>query len=69
MENLILDKLIAFSVGAIIGDIFLHMFPEFDELQHHKERDYSFIIIGILSFYIFNYVIERLSNNSHAHSH
>ena len=32
MKHVILDKMIAFSVGTIIGDIFLHMFPEFDEL-------------------------------------
>ena len=33
--------MIAFAVGTIIGDIFLHMFPEFDEF---KNKNYLFII-------------------------
>ena len=62
--------MIAFSVGTIVGDIFLHMFPEFDELAVGN-KDYTFIMIGLVSFYICDYLIELLSNTktSHSHSH
>ena len=64
--------MIAFAVGTLIGDIFLHMFPCFDELNNSGSKNYFYIIVGLISFYFCDYLIAILTNfgnHSHNHSH
>ena len=61
--------MISFAVGTIIGDIFLHMFPSFDYLSGNS-KNYSFIIIGIILFYLCDYIIKILTNKKgKCHTH
>jgi zinc transporter 7 len=41
LNNSFLEKLIAFSCGTLLGDVFLHMIPHLlEELSHHH-HDHS----------------------------
>lgn len=55
--------LVSFSVGALLGDVFLHMFPEMIAAGH-AERQGAYILGGILIFFI----LEKLILWHHSHT-
>jgi zinc and cadmium transporter len=55
--------LVSFSAGAIFGDVFLHLLPEFIE-EHGWELQTSFLVLfGI----IFLFIVEKLIQWRHCH--
>jgi len=58
-----LSHLVSFSVGALLGDVFLHMFPEMMEAGHAL-RQGTYILAGILVFF----VLEKLIRWHHSHT-
>lgn len=59
LTNDLLNTLISFSCGALIGDVFLHLLPSIQQT-----RDSSLLVIlGILVFY----VLDRSLSHSHVH--
>ncbi len=58
-----LSHLVSFSVGALLGDVFLHMFPEMIEAGHPL-RQGAYILAGILIFF----VLEKFIRWHHSHT-
>jgi zinc and cadmium transporter len=58
----VLSYLISFSAGALLGDVFLHVFPEMAEISFGV-REGLYFLIGIVVFF----VLERLILWHHAH--
>ena len=59
----ILTVLISFSAGALLGDVFLHLFPEMAETKFDAIEGLYFLI-GIIIFFI----LERFILWHHSHS-
>lgn len=55
--------LVSFSVGALLGDVFLHIIPEMAEAENF-ERGTEYILLGIL----ISFVIEKLIHWRHCHT-
>lgn len=54
--------LVSFSAGALLGDVFLHIFPEMSE-QGFGVSEGIFVLVGILLFF----VLERYIHWQHGH--
>jgi zinc and cadmium transporter len=64
-ENLlrsILSYLVSFSAGALLGDVFLHVFPEMAKISFGVKEG-AYFLIGIVVFF----VLERFILWHHAH--
>lgn len=59
----ILAVLVSFSAGALLGDVFLHLFPEMAE-KGFGVREGAYFLIGIIIFFI----LERFILWHHSHS-
>lgn len=55
--------LVSFSVGALLGDVFLHIIPEMADSENF-ERGAQYILLGIL----ISFVIEKLIHWRHCHT-
>lgn len=55
--------LVSFSVGAIFGDVFLHMLPELSEASASFGDDMLIVLSGIL----FSFVVEKFIHWHHCH--
>ena len=51
---------IAFSIGALAGDLFGHIIPETFERVGHHDHLAGWVIVGGISFY---YVLDKLFSN------
>lgn len=65
IEKVIVEKMMSFACGTLLGDIFFHMFPHLfelgekhdcshrDEMHHHSHhtKEYAFILMGIIIFF------------------
>lgn len=58
----ILLYLVSFSAGALLGDVFLHLFPEMQS-QGFGEREGFYILGGIFIFFVF----EKFVHWHHSH--
>ena len=61
LTNDLLNTLISFSCGALIGDVFLHLLPSIEQNRNSS----LLIILGILGFY----VLDRTLSHEHKHIH
>ena len=61
LTNDLLNTLISFSCGALIGDVFLHLLPSIEQTRNSS----LLIILGILGFY----VLDRSLSHEHRHKH
>jgi len=61
----VLMYLVAFSAGALLGDAFLHLFPEIIEATGELTPRISLLVLGgIMSFFI----VEKLIHWQHCHT-
>ena len=60
----VLNTLMSFSCGALLGDIFLHLMPSIP-----SSRNSSLLILtGILGFYVLDRVLSHSHSESHEHA-
>jgi solute carrier family 39 (zinc transporter), member 7 len=78
-----LRVLLAFAVGGLLGDVFLHLLPhaahadehhhDHDSLQdehHHSHGSSGFwVLVGIMTFLIIEKTILCIGGSDHGHSH
>lgn len=58
--NLIVHMGIAFSIGALAGDLFGHIIPEtFEKIGHH-DHTANLVVLGAICFY---FVLDKLFSN------
>ncbi len=66
-----LFNLVSFSAGALLGDVFLHIFPEFHN-QGFTTTTGCYILFGILVFFVLERFIlwhhSHTSHDEHVHS-
>jgi zinc and cadmium transporter len=62
--NEILKFLVAFAVGALLGDVFIHIFPEIGENGGLNAITSGYILLGILIFF----VLEKFIHWHHCYS-
>ena len=62
---------IAFSIGALAGDLFGHIVPEtFHQIKEHDELANYTVIFGICFYYFIDKILSKLtSGHSHSHNH
>ncbi len=60
----ILHFMVSFSVGALLGDVFIHLFPELAEQGQLSVTTSAIILLSIIGFFIF----ERYLHWHHHHS-
>ena len=71
----ILKTLLAYAVGGLLGDVFLHLLPHAMENHHHGEQGHEhgssglWVLTGILLFLVIEKCIIACSGSSHGHSH
>lgn len=58
--NLIVQVGIAFSIGALAGDLFSHIIPETFSKLEHGDQTAGWVILGAICFY---YALDKLFNN------
>lgn len=61
--NRMLIYLVSFSAGALFGDVFIHLLPEFFALNGFSLATSLFILAGIVSFF----VLEKIIHWHHHH--
>lgn len=54
---------VAFSIGALVGDTFIHLFPEIAEENGFSHTASLFVLIGLLFFF----VLEKILRWRHCH--
>ncbi len=60
----VLDSMVAFAIGALLGDVFIHLFPEIS-----AEAGFSLdISLAILSGIIVFFVLEKVVHWQHCHN-
>jgi zinc and cadmium transporter len=59
----ILIYLVSFSAGALLGDVFIHLFPEITKTYGFSLKISIFVLSGILFFFI----IEKFVHWQHCH--
>lgn len=57
--------LVSFSTGALLGDVFLHIFPELNDATSSFPAQLQFVLGGIL----LSFIIEKFIHWQHCHSH
>lgn len=62
-ESKIINILISFAAGAIIGDAFIHLLPEYIELYGYTNELSIYIFVGI----IFMMIVEAYFHSKHHH--
>jgi zinc and cadmium transporter len=62
LEHILL-YLVSFSVGALFGEVFLHILPEIGEQATYSARFGFYFLIGIILFFI----IEKIVHWRHCH--
>lgn len=56
---------VSFSTGALLGDVFLHLFPEIGTSDYPLPRQLQFVLGGIL----LSFIIEKFIHWQHCHEH
>lgn len=59
-----MSSLVAFSTGAMLGSVFLHLLPEMSEHAEHTEEAFLMVLIGLLG----SFVIEKFIHWRHCHN-
>lgn len=59
----LLIPLVSFSTGAILGDVFLHMFPEMVEAGGDFTSNMIIVLVGI----VFSFCVEKIIHWRHCH--
>lgn len=62
-NSYVINVLISFAAGAIIGDAFIHLLPEYIELYGYSETLTFYIFFGI----IFMFCVEAYFHSRHSH--
>lgn len=62
-RSFIINVLISFAAGAIIGDAFIHLLPEYIELYGYSETLTFYIFFGI----VFMFCVEAYFHSRHKH--
>jgi zinc transporter ZupT len=70
----LIQAMYAFTFGALIGDVFYHMFPELsDHISHQGHGQeiqvYTWVIFGMIFWYILEVTINTYFHGDHDHSH
>ncbi len=63
----ILLFLVSFSAGALFGDVFLHLLPEAIEESNSVARMSSFILLGIIIFFVLEKFIYWFHRHEYTH--
>lgn len=80
-----LNTMVAFAVGGLLGDVFLHLLPHASSGGHHDHHDHShdhhshdntggiWVLMGIFSFFLLERIVRAYNGggggHSHAHAH
>jgi zinc transporter 7 len=65
ISNSALNVMVAFAVGGLLGDVFLHLLPH----TSHYENGGYWVLFGILTFFLIEkIVLRRVGGNGHSHS-
>ena len=67
---IIMKPAASFAVGALLGDVFLHMLPEcFENSNNNGENNYNQGLIILIGFLIFSIISGEGHNHNHNHDH